>query len=124
MYRDLGLRRIATEAVGVGKYVWGRAGFDFADEVVAATVNSAVSRFALDMDLTDEPLPHFPHPWLFASLDFDEENEPLYVKAETLISALQHRRGNKPPEPTTSAGSLTISKALLIYADLWSWDAS
>lgn len=125
LYRELGLEQIQTKAFAVGKYVWARAGFDFASEVVAADVNRVVSAFAVELGLTTEPLEFFEHPWLFAALDRDpDSNLPLEVAPRAISEAIAARSFNvqRGPAPTAIVGPIRPSKALLIYADYNDWE--
>lgn len=122
VYAEAGLTSITTQAAGVGKYIWGRCGFRFADEVVAANVNRVVTTFARDLRLispTDRL--YFEHPWEFAALDVDAAGVAQYVGPDVIEAALAVREGRDRRYPLV-AGDMTVSKALLIFADYTLWD--
>jgi hypothetical protein len=123
LYDQLGVETIELRAVGLGKYIWAVAGFDFKDDQTREAVNTAMQLFARELDLFDGELPTFQHPWEVLALDLDDDAKPRYVEAEKVAQVLEERgevrliEGFRP-------GRLAVSKALYLYSRYDSWDGT
>ena len=123
LYDDLGVTSIELEAVGLGKYAWAAAGFDFRDDETRNQVNTALRLFAHELALFDADLPAFRHPWEVLALDYDDDNKQVLVDSAKLASVLEERgevrliEGFRP-------GAMAVSKALYLYSRYDSWDGT
>ena len=121
LYDQLEVQTVELEAMGLGKYIWAVAGFDFRDEETRELVNTAMQLFAAELELFDGPLPEFDHSWDVLALDYDQGGNPVYLEAERLEAVLSERgevrliEGFRP-------GRIALSKALLLYSRYDSWD--
>lgn len=119
LYQELGIESISLEAFSVGRYVWGVAGFDFADEQTREAVNVGARVFANKAGIRDD-LPDFQHPWDLLALDVDDDGNEVLVPEDRLADAL----ANQPEAPKRLHGGsgLAPSKALLLYGLHDAWD--
>lgn len=121
LYDALGIEEVTLTAQGLGKYIWAVAGFDFCDDQTRELVNTALRLFADELGVLDEPLPEFQHPWEILALDKDDEGKEINIPA-TLLAPILADRGETRLIQGFRPGSLTPSKAFLIYAGYDSWD--